>query len=264
MSQENQMLGYGYIDDTDDSLQPKAGGVFGLNAGTATLQKFSFREASPAVAASEGVPEKKEVSESIEVEVLVGDKVFKDWINPITKVFGKNNAELTDKTSAEYINNYNAAMKQQGAIVTHYLKSVGVPEATIKATLTATPITSFADYGRRVTGMIPVNASTVALDVFLEYQYNIADGQDRTWLTLPKNMKGGYFITQAQPGKWTEQRVDGTLKYVNESGATHPFDRDKNFMESNKAKQQGAGADATTTNNPMAGGSNAAPAPSTW
>jgi hypothetical protein len=57
-------------------------------------------------------------------------------------------------------------------------------------------------------------------------------------------MKGGYFIVAAQPGVWVEKKdengnlEDGKLVYVNSNGQKHPFERDANFMSSNKGTQQ--------------------------
>ena len=249
-------MGYGYVSDSDETLQSKSGGIFGGNFGNTTLVKFAY---SPNVA-NEGQP----VRESIEIIVKVADREYKDWISPITKVFGANNTELTDQNSAEYIKNWNDSIKQQNAVVTHYLKAVGVQEEQIKNLFVNVPATSFADYCQRLCALLSQGYENKPLDFFLEYQWGFGKKTDgsfntKTFLTLPRNMKGGYFIVGAQQGPWTEEIAnDKSLRYVNPSGAEHPFKRDANFMTGHKANEQ----DSTKTavaNNPSAAAQNFAP-----
>lgn len=248
----SQVLGYGFVSDSDESLKTKSGAKFGGNFGVATLAKFAY---SPNVA-----KEGQEPREAIEVTVKVGDKEYKDWINPVNRVVDKNNAEITDKSSTEYINGFNALMSQQNATVTHYLKSVGVTEDALKAAF-INPVLSFADYATRICALLPIGFDKKPLDLFLEYQWNFgkkADGSinDKTYPTLPKNMKGGYFIVPAQPGVWIEERAENqALCYKNSNGQKHPFERDANFMTGNKGTQQVLGQTA-------AGSAMGAPAPS--
>lgn len=231
----SQIQGYGFVSDSDESLKTKSGARFGGNFGVATLAKFAY---SPNVA-----KDGQEPREAIEVVVKIGDKENKDWINPVTRVVDKNNVEITNKASVEYINGFNALMTQQNATVTHYLKAAGVTEESLKAAFIA-PVASFADYAQRVCSLLPIGFENKPLDVFLEYQWNIGKKQDgtfndKTYPTLPKNMKGGYFIVPAQPGVWVEERAeDGSLCYKNSNGQKHPFERDANFMTGNKGTQQ--------------------------
>ena len=125
-------------------------------------------------------------------------------------------------------------------MITHTLKALGVTEEQIMAKF-AVPANSFAEFANNLVSLLPADFKTRPIDVFLEYQWNIADEQDRTFLQFPKNMKGGGFLCPAQPGVWKEERIDGALSYVNQNGLKHPFTRDKNYMESNKAIQQFAG-----------------------
>ena len=232
------LMGYGYISDSDESLKSKTGGKFGLNVGNCFLAKFAYS----ANVAKEG----QEPREAIEVTVTIGDREYREWINPVTKVVDSNNVEITDKTSKEYVNGYNALMIQQNATVTHYLKSVGVTEDGLKAAL-AVPPTSFAEYATKLMSTLPIGFDKRPVDVFLEYQWNFgkkADGSfhTETYPTLPKNMKGGYFIVPAQPGIWKEARTeDGSLIYQNSNEVPHPIAKDANFMKSNKGTKQVAG-----------------------
>jgi hypothetical protein len=240
----SQIQGYGFVSDSDESLKTKSGAKFGGNFGVATLAKFAY---SPNVA-----KDGQEPREAIEIEILIGDKKSSAWINPVTKVVDKNNNEITDKASQDYINGFNALMSQQNATVTHYLKAVGVTEDSLKAAF-VNPVVSFADYATRVCSLLPIGYNSRPLDLFLEYQWNIgkkADGSlnDKTYPTLPKNMKGGYFIVPAQPGVWAEKREeDGKLTYVNSNNQKHPFERDANFMSGNKGTQQVLGQAANAS-----------------
>lgn len=237
----SQVQGYGFVSDSDESLKTKGGAKFGGNFGVATLAKFAY---SPNVA-----KDGQEPREAIEIEVKVGERSYKEWINPVSRVVDKNNAEITDKASAEYIAGFNALMVQQNATVTHYLKSVGVTEESLRAAF-ATPVLSFADYAARVCSLLPIGYNSRPLDLFLEYQWNFGKKQDgglndKTYPTLPKNMKGGYFITPAHPGVWVEEiGEDKSLCYKNSNGQKHPFERDANFMTGNKGTQQVLGQPA--------------------
>lgn len=262
-----QLQGYGFVSDSDDSLQTKSGGVFGGNFGNTRLIKFAYNPNT----AKEGQP----VQEAIEIVVKIVDREYKAWLSPITKVFDNNNTEITDRNSLDFINGYNALVTQQGAVVSHYIKSVGVSEDALKNLLTQYPATSFADYAAKVCSLLPADYANKPLDYFLEYQWSFGkkkDGspQDVTFLTLPTNMKGGYFVVPAQQGPWTEEIAsDKSLTYVNPQGLKHPFDRNANYMSSHKAIQQGNtnNASAITTSNanftPEAAGNGAAKT-STW
>lgn len=247
----SDLQGYGYTSDSDESLKSKTGASFGGNFGVANLVKFAY---NPNVA-KEGEPAR----EAIELEVKVGERSYKDWINPITpgmEMFGPNNTKITDVNDAAYKKAFNEAMSQQKGQVTHYLKAVGVSEDSIKAVF-VNPVTSFADYAQRVCSLLPIGYDKKPLDLFLEFQWNFGKKQDgtlndKTYPTLPKNMKGGYFIVPAQPGVWIEKRAeDGSLTYENSNGAKHPFERDANFMSGHKGKQQVFGQPANAAPSPM-------------
>lgn len=256
----SQLQGYGFVSDSDESLKTKSGARFGGNFGVATLAKFAY---SPNVA-----KEGQEPREAIEIELKVGDRSYKEWINPVNRVVDKNNVEITDKASAEYIAGFNTLVNQQNATVTHYLKSVGVTEEALKAAF-INPVTGFADYATRICSLLPMGYNNKPLDLFLEYQWNFGKKQDgtmndKTYPTLPKNMKGGYFIVPAQPGVWVEKRAeDGSLSYENSNGQKHPFERDANFMTGNKGTQQVLGQ-ASAAASPMGVASVAGNAAGNW
>ena len=224
--------GYGYIDDNDPSLRSKVGGKFGLNAG-AFITKFELNSKSGKDGAD---------GDALDIAVLVGEKEFTMKIYPVTKVYDKKGVEITNENTKEYADGFNAEIAQKNAVILHMLKSVGVTEQQIRAVF-ASPVDSFTQFINGLVSLLPADFKTRPVDIFLEYQWSISDGQDRTYLQLPRNMKGGYFACSAQVGTWTEEIVEGKLIYRNQNGQVHPFERDKNFMEGNKANQQIEGQD---------------------
>ena len=251
MSQDN-LQGYGYVADNDESLQSKQGGKFGGNFGVAYITQFEYKEN----VAKEGNPER----EAIEVVIKVRDREQKVWFSPVNKVFGKDSQELKPGDEG-YAEGFNAQMVQQNATVIHYLKALGVSEDSIKNALSGN-ITSFKEYAQKIISLLPTGFDKRPLDLFMEFQWAFgkkADGtlNDKTYPQVPKNMKGGYFIVPAQPGNWEEKRgEDGSLFYVNAEGTEHPFKRDESFMSGNKGTQQNLGgtSDDSDFSNPMAQG----------
>lgn len=231
MSEQVQKIGFGYIDDNDPSLKSKVGGKFGLNTGV-NLVKFELNPNSG---------KDKSAGDALDIAYQVGEKEYTMKIFPVTKVYTNDNVEITDVNSTEYIKKYNEEWSQKTAVMIHILKSVGIAEDQIRATL-ATPANTFAEFIGKLVSLLPADFKTRPVDIFLEYQWNIADDQDRTFLQLPRNMKGGGFACPARPGVWEEQRIEGKLSYINQNGEKHPFEKDKSFMESNKANQQIKGA----------------------
>lgn len=236
MSEEIQKIGFGFVDDTSEDLQSKSGGKFGLNTG-AFLTKFELNEK----AGKDGAQ-----GEALDVTIQIGDRDFNTRIYPTTKVFDKKGNEITDTSSVEYRKAYNEDWKQKNAVIVHILKSVTTEDAIKRAF--GVQINSFKEFIQIAQGLIPANVKSLPLDVFLEYQWQASSGQDRTFLQLPRNMKGGYWVIPMQNpvgGTWKEVRDDKGLHYVDAQGNVHPFKRDTNFMESNKAKQQIEGEEAS-------------------
>ena len=231
MSEAIQKLGYGFIDDRDESLRSKTGGQFGLNVG-AFITKFELNPMSG---------KDKTPGDALDITVTISDKEFTKKIFPVSKIYDKNGNEITDVNSEAYIKGFNTEIKQTNAVILHFLKTVGVTEERIRTAFT-TPVNSFASFINGLVTLLPPNFTAVPIDVFLEYQWDIAEGQDQKFLQLPKNMKGGYFACPAQPGTWIAERdAKEGLIYRNQNGAEHPFSRDKAFMESKKALQEKAG-----------------------
>lgn len=246
-----QKMGFGYQADDDENLKSKQGGRFGLNQ-NARLTKFEYNPN-----AGKGGAE----ANAIDITVQVMDREFMVRHYEVTKVFDKENNEITDETSEEYIKGYNEQWIQINAVFTHILKCFRTAEE-IKTALEV-PLNNFADYARVLEGLLPPNFQNVPLDVFLQYQWNIKEGQDKTYLELPKNMKGGYFICPTMPGTWKESFSEGNLRYVDEAGNKHKFERSENFMGSPKATQQVEGQDDSSAieSAPASAGT---PTSSTW
>jgi hypothetical protein len=249
MSEEIQKIGFGSIDDTDKSLKGKSGGgKFGLNHGFITKLEYN------ALAGKDN-----SAGDAVDITFMVGEKEFRRRIYDVTRVYDNNGSQIEDENSAEFIKGYNENMKQGMAVVVHAVKAVGVTQEQINAAL-RTPPTSFAGWAAVITGLAPAGYETKMVDGFLEYQWTIADDRDRTFLELPKNMKGGRFLAPAMEfsGAWNEQsswedtEEDGKvrsgegLRYVDRAGAVHLFSRDASYIASPKGTQQIDGQDTTS------------------
>jgi len=235
MSEQMQKLGFNYIDDTDESLKSKAGGKFGLNS-PAFLVKFELNTN----AGTDGAAQ-----DALDATIQIVDKEYRQRVYPVDNVYDANGNEIEDKTSDAYIKGYNTAWAQKNAVIIHLLKCFRT-DAEVRDALSQ-PAGSFADYINMAAALLPDGFDKVSLDVFLEYQWNISDGQDRTFLQLPRNMKGGHWacpsVTHA--GDWTQQKTDSGIKYVDANNAEHPFTRDANYAKGNKANQQIEGEEAS-------------------
>lgn len=243
MSEQIRKVGFGSVNDTNEELRSKAlnGGKFGLNQG-GHLIKFEFNPN----AGKDG-----DAADAVDIVFLIGEREYNTRLYDITRVYDKKGNELTDENSEEYITTYNSNMVQLQAVVTHITKSVGVTQDQIDRAL-ATPPTTFADWATIMTSLVPQDFKTKNVDIFLEYQWTISDTADRTYLQLPKNMKGGYFLNPGTTGNWVEEnewveknekgeeKLCKGLRYTLETdkNQVHKFVRNQNYMESNKAIQQ--------------------------
>jgi hypothetical protein len=230
-----QREGFGTVNDNDQSLKSKTGGAFGLNSGV-----FFTKIIYNATAGADGA-----AADAVDINVKIGDREYNRRIYDVTgDLFGSNGDKIPAPVAGaewedEYTIAYNAKIKQQKAVVIHAVKSVGVTQASLDAAL-ATPAANFAAWAQIVCGLLPQTYTTIPIDTFLQYQWQIADGQDRTFLELAKNMKGGRFFCPSVKGDFKES-FEGSLKYVTPEGVEHPFTRDSNFMGSEKAYVQEEG-----------------------
>jgi hypothetical protein len=211
---------YGTVND--------AGGYapFGLNV--MEITKFEF---------SPNVGPNNTPGNGIVIEGNVGGKQFwRTFYEPDSNreiIVGNKSYQTTDLEYKEhYINQVNDMKKT----VTHFVKAYGITQEQIDEALKVPP-RSFREWAIIMT-KLPPNPTTT-LHIFLEYEWNIKPQNTRTFLQIPKNMKGGRWASPLMTGIWQGvQQPDGSLKYINENGQVHPISKSKDFMESPKANLQ--------------------------
>lgn len=253
MSTEN--LWGGYVSDTDPSLGVQSSNLkFGLNT-KVVLTAFEYSTAT-GTGGSEGNP-----ALIIKIDVNGTERNVRkyDPTVPGGKVYYRGK-EVIDTNSPDYTAGLQEAVKQVKAYVTHFLKATGKTEEQIQAIYaTATNFQSLITAAQ--TAIQPSIAGKVPMDLFLQYQSKITSGQDRSYLELPTSLLYGPFICAhiAPTGEWkeeltwTEKQPDGSelakqgLRYVDNSGNVHRFDRDENFMKSKNATMQTTAANTTGT-----------------
>jgi hypothetical protein len=244
---------WGFQSDNDESLKSKQGGKFGLNSANITVLQFNPNAGKDGSAA-----------EAVDITVSIGDKEFRSRIYDITGDLYKGDTMISPEDPG-YNAVYNAEKAQREAVIVHAVKALGATEQQIQAALVAGNVTNFATWATAMCGIKPANFATLPVDVFVEWQWNIGSDNDRTFLQLPKNMKGGRFLNVgvAPVGKWNEVNDANGLRYTDDANNEHPFTRSENYMQSNKAKQQIEGEEEEVM--PVMGGAAAAgPAKSKW
>lgn len=217
------------INDSDESLQGKGGfGKFGLNE-NCHITKCAFngnagKDNSPANA--------------FDIEININGNTMNRRLFEPNRIFDSKGNELTDTNSPEFMQAAIATINALKGVIVHAIKSLGVTQEAIDKAL-VTPPNNFMEFCMRLQSLIPANYQEIPVDVFLEYQWNISPNQSQTYLEIPKNLKGGRFLCpHINPvGSWHEDKSNG-LKYVDDQGNIHPFTRNQNYMESNKAIQQ--------------------------
>ena len=214
---------FGFTDDEDKSLFSSSKGNFGLNQ-KAHITNFDVQ--------------KGEFGEFIQLDITVDEKEYSRRfyeLGDTLKYKGKN----YPKGSDEY--NKVATMKRKdfSATMTHILKALGITPEAIKAAL-KNGATSFIDYFNKIKPLLPQNMKEIPVDVFLQYQYKIKEGQDVTFLELPYGMQDGYWISKhIEPvGEWKEEKTKDYIKYTDEAGNVHPLQKSKSFASSTKAERQ--------------------------
>lgn len=232
----NQQGGtYGYA--TDEVKQSPFN--FGLNAGKTFLKTFEWINNGGANGAEQ---------EALDIVFTINgtDKSYR--LFPITKAFDKDNNEVTDPNAPAF----KEAFVDLNARITHILHCFQEIDV-IKAAM-ARPIKSFKEFCGIAMNILPKNYKEIPLDIFLQFQWQIRTNQTRTYLEIPTKMKYGKWLCPAQPGTWTEEKVENpddnhrdALKYVNESGDVHTFTRNGWYVKSNFAKSQKNGSDEGST-----------------
>lgn len=244
MADEQAGAMYGYASD-EVKVSPYH---FGLNAGVTTLQKLEW------------IPNGgKEGAEQEALDILFNingaERSYRMF--PVVKAFDKANKEITDPSAKEFQD----AVLDFNARITHIMCCYMDKEAYIAAL--SRPTGSFKGFCKIIESLLPKNFKDIKLDVFMQYQWQMSEGQNVTFLELPKKMKYGKWICPAQEGEWVEKRIDNpddnvveALWYETKDGRVdertgkpvkHPFTKNGWFMSSNFAKQQ-KNANAGTSN----------------
>ena len=221
--------------DTDKALQSGNSNVkFGLNKATITSIDYvedAGKDKSPGIA--------------VDLILDVDGKEFKRRIYDVTgPLFGKSGTQV-QPDDPEYKPLWAAAMKQVTATITHFIKTAGVKQEAIDTALGKAKPTSFEAFAQVMVSLLPKDYKGKEVDVFLEYQWSISPKQTRTFLEIPKNMKGGRFLFPHIKEEFEEINDPKTgLCYVNKEGKKHPFERSVYYMDSPKAKMQSKEAEA--------------------
>jgi hypothetical protein len=229
--QVNPASGYGY--STDEVKVSTFG--FGLNAGVTTLKKFEWIHNGGKDGAEQ---------EALEIIFTINgtDKSYRKF--PVTQGFGKNKEAITDPNAPEF----KEAVQTFNSVVTHILHCFVDTEVLKKAM--NVPINSFKQFCTIAASLLPKNFNEIKLDIFMQYQWQLRDGQTRTYLEIPPSMKNGKWLTPAIPpvGEWKEVRkkdpTDNDQKaliYIDEAGNIHPFTRYGRYVNGNLANQQKSG-----------------------
>jgi len=218
------------IDDNDKSLRSPAGGYFGLNTGYIT--KFEFNEN----AGKDNSP-----TDAVDINITVNGKEYRRRLFEPSDVLYYRNTQV-HKGEPDYEKAYIEDIRTKVAIIKHALKALGVSEQAIKNTSDTLVSVSIAEGFKKLCSLVPKDYKSKPVDVFLEYQYNIQGDNDKTYLEIPKNFKGGDFLVSHQKpskGEWVATISDkGQLNYVDSNGMVHTFERNSKFMNSSKAKEQ--------------------------
>ena len=217
---------FGFTKVSDINANNNTGGnygKFGLNE--ATLVKFDY--------VAHGGKDPNVQQDALDVTFKVGEKDFNHRIFP-ARVFGN-----TDVNSDAYKEELKASQKQVVLAISQIVEAL-VPPAQIEQALAATKPASFKDYVELMSRLIKGVPSwnTKSLHLFLNWQGKPGEGQQKTFLEVPRQtilkFNNSIYVTAKLDGTWDEDKTDGKLVYKNASGVKHPINRDKWFMEKTK------------------------------
>lgn len=227
MSTEQVNL-YGYA--SDEVKQSTFG--FGLNAGVTYLKKFEW------------IPNGgKDGAEKEALEIIFNingtDKSYRKFA--VTQGFGKKGEVITDPNTPEFKD----AVMTFNSVITHILHCFVSTEVLQKAF--SVPIANFKQFCTIAAGILTKDFTEKKLDIFMQYQWQISQGQNRTFLEIPPSMKNGKWLCPAiEPvGEWKENRKKDpadndqkALTYIDNEGNLHLFTRHGRYMNGPLANQQ--------------------------
>lgn len=225
---------YNIISDDDVSLLGNSGDFihFGLNQ-KCFITKFEYTDKAG---------EKGSSGEAIDITIKKGEKEIRKRYFPISGSLFNQKGVLVNPGEEGYQELFEKAQNQMTGVIVHLLKSLKVTQQSIEAAFSILPNT-FQEWATKLLSLKPSNFSEIPVDVFLQYQWNLKEGQTKTYLELPKNMKDGKFICSSIEGTFKEVIDQSGLHYENEKGEKHLFTRNSSFLETPKAKQQGVVAE---------------------
>lgn len=203
----------------EDEIVSVSGGKFGLNQ-KAFMTKFEL------------VTYGDSNKEALDVTFMVDAKEFRSRFFPVERVYDKNRNEITDKNS----NEYKEAATQAGKTLSATLVSIVrcfVSDEKLRLAL-KTPFATFAEYVQVLVKVLNDNPmwNVEEIDLFLEWQNKPKEGQDKSWLQVPKDTRQGSFVCKSVKGTFTEVKSDAGIIYKDEQGNVHPFKRNKWYLDS--------------------------------
>ena len=218
---------YGYVDDTVS--QQGDFGEFGLNQ-NAFVKSIAFNPN----AGKDGTP-----SNAVEATITLSGG--RDYLLRIFEVTGEIRSGKTIIRPKEpgYEKAFQQEMQSRMAAITHLIKSMGVTEEEIKASINQVQPKDFPHWCAAVISAAKAWHYKNRIDVFLEYQWSIKDNSTQTFLQIPVNLRHGAFLCPATNKTWQKVVDSNGLHYIDTAtGEIHPFTRNSWFMNSNKANQQ--------------------------
>ena len=232
MSQVENLWG-GFQSDESKELQGGSydGIVFGLND-KVKIVNFGYTTKTGAGGA-EGNP-----ALEIELEINGGTKstrIYTPGGNGYVYFKGK---QVTDQKSPEYMQGLRSAIILAKGLITHYLKAVGYTDEQLNKNLST--VKSFQELCEKASKAMTKHLNTTPIHLFGQYQNSIKGSATQTYVEIPDNLAYGPFLCPAiepKDGSW-EAVTENGLKYVDGAGNVHPFQRDKNYMEGNRANKQ--------------------------
>jgi hypothetical protein len=184
------------------------------------------------------VVESKNGNEYLKLTVHLGEKKFYWFGFEVTRAWDKDKDGWVEEGEV-----FEAALDELADSIFDILKAFGVPENEARWAQDE----SYNDFIHRAAKLTKKKKAVV--DVFLEWEPKIREGQERTWLQLPKSARFGQFICQSIPGEFAELNTADDWEYLvyedeselDEEGKPyrHPFVRSNWFMNSSFSEVQG-------------------------
>lgn len=238
----NDMLFGGFVSDNETKSSSMK---FGLNQ-NCKLVRFEY---NPAIEFKSG-----DTGEGVEAELSINGAPMKFNIFPPKKVYFKGQ-EITNPQHPEF----RKAITDLKRRIFHMAKCFTTEDKLIEAV--AVPKT-FGDFIKAVVDTFDDGWQDKDIDVFLQYQWQLREGQERKYLEIPKKTSQGAFMLPSVTGDFKEFKViddsvtmggsevakvennkfsyngfeypvkkNVSLMYIASNGDVHPFNRSQWFIE---------------------------------